>query len=376
MLILNNLYARFRRVTNTVAFIPAIDGLRFIAIAAVVITHVRGFLLFKLAAPGTVDVTSYFDLLGRKGVLLFFVISGFILGLPFARHYIQGAQKVDLKKYFLRRFTRLEPPYFLTMISCFLLLTWKYHLSFKIYLGSLLASLVYLHNVLPVYSSVNQVAWSLEVEIQFYLLVPFLVMVYRLAAYQRRLLFATIILIFPLLQFLFPASKETLYSFIQYFVAGMLLADLFLCNISFASLKGWSSAFIGGVCFFLIFSLPIYRSFVWEAVFIFLVVGFYLLVLTHKFWKLIFSFGLLTSIGGMCYTIYLWHDIIMSGVGSIVLKFKLFNIYALNFTFRFGVITLAILAFSSLFYLFIERPCMDRQWPLKLLRAVREKFSA
>jgi peptidoglycan/LPS O-acetylase OafA/YrhL len=50
------------------------------------------------------------------------VISGFILGLPFAAHYLKGKRAVPLRPYFLRRLTRLEPPYIINLLICFTLL--------------------------------------------------------------------------------------------------------------------------------------------------------------------------------------------------------------------------------------------------------------
>ena len=60
-------------------------------------------------------------MVGFRGVELFFVISGFILGLPFAAHYLKGAAPVSLRKYYLRRLTRLEPPYIVALLVLFIL---------------------------------------------------------------------------------------------------------------------------------------------------------------------------------------------------------------------------------------------------------------
>ena len=53
------------------------------------------------------------------GVPLFFAISGMILGLPFARYWLLQGPKVSLRRYFLRRVTRLEPPYIASMLLLF-----------------------------------------------------------------------------------------------------------------------------------------------------------------------------------------------------------------------------------------------------------------
>ncbi len=53
---------------------------------------------------------------GDRGVELFFVISGMILAMPFARQYLTDGKSVSLRKYYMRRVTRLEPPYILSVI--------------------------------------------------------------------------------------------------------------------------------------------------------------------------------------------------------------------------------------------------------------------
>jgi peptidoglycan/LPS O-acetylase OafA/YrhL len=100
-------------------------------------------------------------------VELFYGISGFILGVPFASHYLLNAPRVNLKQYFLRRLTRLEPPYFLSLIAWAAMQWAVAHRSLSNMAPHLAASSVYLHNLIfggfP--GSVNSVAWSLEVEV-------------------------------------------------------------------------------------------------------------------------------------------------------------------------------------------------------------------
>ena len=94
-------------------FIPQIDGLRFVAISSVALFHV-----YAALERGAIPPTLAFNTdLAKRGVELFFAISGFILGVPFASHYLLNAPKVDPKRYFLRRLTRLEPPYFLSLFA-------------------------------------------------------------------------------------------------------------------------------------------------------------------------------------------------------------------------------------------------------------------
>src|SRR5882672_10637739 len=111
----NWLLARLSRETSSGRFIPEMDGLRFAAIGMVVLFHLNGYLIGKSqryhSSPPSSDWLAQAALVGFRGVELFFVISGFILGLPFAAQHIEGRPPVGLRKYYVRRLTRLEPPY-------------------------------------------------------------------------------------------------------------------------------------------------------------------------------------------------------------------------------------------------------------------------
>ena len=168
---------RFRRVTSSGSYMPEVDGLRFIAIAMVVgMAHTGTYM--QDAVLQVYDKSSYasqFLLEGVYGVSVFFIISGFILALPFATQKLLNGKQVSLQQYFLRRVTRLEPTYIVTLILYFVMRIWilKYE-SFNELLPHFFASLFYVHNIVyDAHSAVNGVAWSLEVEIQFYLLAPF-----------------------------------------------------------------------------------------------------------------------------------------------------------------------------------------------------------
>src|ERR1051325_6478659 len=92
------LVQRFSRVTSSGEFIPEIDGPRFIAITAVIFHHLIAHYLTATQRMGPVCLPAdWYQVYSRSrlvslvfpgyfGVHLFFVISGFILALPFARH--------------------------------------------------------------------------------------------------------------------------------------------------------------------------------------------------------------------------------------------------------------------------------------------------
>ena len=139
---------------------------------------------------------------GYRGVDLFFVISGMIVALPFARHFLLGSKPVPLRKYYLRRLTRIEPPYIASLFLIIVLFRVYQHGLPTGYTAHVLASFFYQHSlVFGEVSTVNPVAWSLEVEIQFYIVAPVVMQFYRIRRTRlRRALLIVIILAIGLAQ--------------------------------------------------------------------------------------------------------------------------------------------------------------------------------
>jgi len=227
----------FKRITSTGSFIPEIDGLRFIAIISVVLMHISTFINVK-------DLNKYSDIIdysclkniiahGHFGVQLFFVISGFILGLPFAKYFIANEKKVNIKNYFLRRLTRLEPPYILIMtILLFSLVFFSKSIDFNNGIKSYFASIIYSHNFIygiGVFPKLNDVAWSLEIEVQFYTMAPIMAYIFSIKSPSlRRLIFVLIGLFSLFLANFISLPFISLINYLAYFIIGFLLADLYV----------------------------------------------------------------------------------------------------------------------------------------------------
>ncbi|MGH9819227.1 MAG: acyltransferase family protein, partial [Pyrinomonadaceae bacterium] len=174
----------FRRETVSTEFIPVIDGLRFLAILMVVLYHINAYILEKssslVTTPYFFNSSANIFAFGHQGVQLFFVISGFILAMPFMRQRLGLSEKrVSLGQYYFRRLTRLEPPYVISTLLLFLslalIVSEKYSLSDLA--ASLVASLLYVNNIVfpGEFPRINSVTWSLEIEIQFYLIAPLMI---------------------------------------------------------------------------------------------------------------------------------------------------------------------------------------------------------
>lgn len=139
----------------------SLDGLRALAILAVLWHHHADHALPGLA----------FTARGFLGVDLFFIISGFLITTLLLREKSQTGT-ISLRGFYLRRFLRILPPYYLMLLvvaaTAFLkpgatgLDAVRHDLPYAVF---------FLSNLVPM-QSLLAITWSLSVEEQFYLLAP------------------------------------------------------------------------------------------------------------------------------------------------------------------------------------------------------------
>src|SRR6266513_220160 len=142
---------------------PGLDLLRSLAIIVVVVYHAA---LFGFKLPGRIDR------FGWIGVDLFFVLSGYLIGgqllAPLARD-----QRISLGRFFTRRALRIMPAYFVVLAIYFLLPSWREYSEMSQPLWKFLLSV---QNIALHGGTAFSHAWSLAVEDQFYLALPFLLL--------------------------------------------------------------------------------------------------------------------------------------------------------------------------------------------------------
>jgi peptidoglycan/LPS O-acetylase OafA/YrhL len=141
----------------------ALDGLRFLAAAGVVLYHFTArWSQVWGQDPGTVfphlgHVAMYFSL----GPELFFVISGFVI--------LMTAWGRDVPHVVASRVARLYPGYWLAVIATSVLLLWIWPQGKNITPGESLVNLTMLQSLFGV-RNVDGVYWTLFVELRFYVL--------------------------------------------------------------------------------------------------------------------------------------------------------------------------------------------------------------
>lgn len=140
------------------------DSLRAIAVLGVVIFHVTS-ITGEINRP---VIGSLFPILGTEGLTLFFVISGFLLYRPFVAARARGQPLPSARRYARRRALRIVPAYWtaLTVLAIFPGIVgvfsgdwWRYYFFGQLYSNRTLGAGI-------------PVAWTLCVEVSFYLALP------------------------------------------------------------------------------------------------------------------------------------------------------------------------------------------------------------
>ena len=363
------LTAPFARVTSSGFFLPQLDGLRFIAILAVFLFHLGIYVkAHALVAPGRGWADSLLGHLidtGDLGVQLFFVISGFILALPFAAHFLEGKPPVRLGHYYLRRLTRLEPPYLINLALIFTLLVFVNHRSEL--LPNLFASagyVAYLTTGEP--SLINAVAWSLEVEVQFYLLAPVLSFVFCIRGLtMRRATIAAAMLAGIILHQGLGFTEKTLLGNLQYFMAGFFLCDLYLGSWKRNPSASWRWD-LGGLLAWIGMAAAHRLGPAWACSLPLLILIAYCGALRGAIFPKVLGNPWPATIGGMCYTIYLYHYFFISLVGRFTAHWLAAVSFPLAFLVQFFLIAPVVLAGCAILFATFERPFMNREWPARV----------
>ena len=326
---------------GSVNAIPEADGLRAVAVLLVMVFHAWYFvpgLSAKIGSQEYLYPTYYLS----SGVQLFFVLSGFLLFLPYARWLFGLQRQPSWWLFYKRRLLRVGPAYWTNLLIL--------ALATPITVGlvmSVLAHAVFLHNVFvsPAYG-LNSVYWTMAVEVQFYVALP--AIAWAIAALGRRigkmlagaLILGGLTLISLLCAGLSSHSSLTripvvstalvthygLPFWLSVFSAGMAcsLAYVYLTQVRGptasipASLTRWSlplfaSALLAGVA---VASLPVLhylpaKSQVFGWVFAAMLLS---VVCGSSGLRKVFASRLLRFIGLISYSLYLWHLVVLLAI--------------------------------------------------------------
>ncbi|MCW2783479.1 MAG: hypothetical protein JWR35_3930 [Marmoricola sp.] len=324
----NNWLSRARSETSFSAqygYIPALDGLRLLAVTIVVIRHF--------------DISDRVP--GGFGVSIFFFISGFLITrLLLAEEKKYG--KIGLGNFYIRRFIRLLPPLLLmgaVAIPVLFLIdadnfAWNRVILSFTYLGNLSELTVIFFHWDQGWGELGPL-WSLAVEEHFYLLLPPLLL--ALKRPRSRLVAVAAVVVVPLiLRLAVYATVDAKYADpINYLSTPMrldalawgVLLTLLLDDNRLRSLtKGRTQhLLVWGGCLAMFFTL-----FHWSSMYeiaikytpqsIAIGTSFLGVLFAHRYlWlRIILEFPPIRYLGSISYEIYLWHALIFTLVTKMI----------------------------------------------------------
>lgn len=212
--------------------IPSLDGIRAISILMVCYGHLSGTRHFPVSIP---EYGRWCGDVAHLGVLVFFVISGFLITqLLMSEREVTGA--ISLKRFYLRRIVRIFPAFYVfILVMAIAVLLGAVHLTGR----DFAFALTYTVNFEPNRALQIGHLWSLSIEEQFYLLWPLTLLVLR----ERRALIVAGAAIFtgPLVR---VAIREWIFHVDPHSLNGMMTSfpamfDYLAAGCALALLQPW-----------------------------------------------------------------------------------------------------------------------------------------
>lgn len=337
------------------ARIQEIDGLRGIAILAVIVCHWFTLPLHPLLY--NLRIANSFKLLAH-GVDLFFVISGFLIGTIL--------QRIDspsgLRAFYIRRIVRIWPLYYLLLFLIYMALPEKSMFSRVPYWSFVFFIFNFWESFGKNLHLSLGMLWSIAVEEQFYMLGPILFSVFNRKQISFFLL--TYIFLSPIVRLvLFDTTPLNLWRFTPVRIDGIaigLLLSMYLSSAENFSFVAKHIRFFRYLMFLLLALLiPAWIMFSFRA---WVAFGFSLVAATFGCVLLVvqvqsslgqkirfLNWGLLRYMGLRCYSIYLFH-ISISYVAITISD----NVYI-----DLIIESALILLLAHLFWRYVEMPFMN-----------------
>ncbi len=312
-----------------------LDSLRGLAALAVFFSHALSMINLKDRPYASLIEKSVLHIFwdGSAAVVLFFVLSGFVLALP----YVGEKEKpVDFIPFIIRRIFRIYPAYYAALAISILLKFYIFRMGGLNGLSAFMTqfwdwpnehltwSSVVKHMIMigPKYSmgQIDPIIWSLVVEMKVSLVFPFIIPVIR--RIKTLWVAAAFFVVFVVL---YEITKSDILSYIPLFILGGLIARFRQTLVDwFRKLPVWVCLVIGAVSIVLytfrysVPELPHINYTRQNFVIGFGVALIILLVISRQQLSSILSLAPLKYLGDISYSFYLLHFPILMTVTSLI----------------------------------------------------------
>lgn len=317
--------------------LSVINGLRGYAILGVIYFHLIGVFFNR---PGWFSILlgdfPIFPLTylghGWLGVDLFFILSGFVLYLPYANGSREFKTKENLWSFYKNRASRLLPLYYISLIISIFFIVHESNIhDWSFWKNMILMFTVSFNFTKETFiPSYNYVLWSLGIEVLFSIVFPLLIWVIVKKGITR---FCVVVFylsfIIRIISIYYPnynvaphlnMIKDSLFGRLDDFAAGMMLCHLYVTNWKQKWFEQYSrllfllSLFVITLgCYFSDYVFLGYIPSYFEPLInTFFQIGFGLLTLSLLHMeqnpiRFLFTNKLVQLSGMMCYSLYLWH---------------------------------------------------------------------
>jgi peptidoglycan/LPS O-acetylase OafA/YrhL len=340
-----------------------LDAIRGIAACIVVLWHFYQVLSpehFPVWIRGTMECTPlYLFISGTESVMLFFLLSGFVLSLPFHRN--PGGQ--TYRSFLVKRIARIYFPYAVALLVAVLGNAYYHGLDINPWFAETWAGPVDLSTLLQHtfflgnydYSAFNTAFWSLVYEMRISLIFPFLCLLVIRSGWVRAIFLAIGIAVLSVLLRVagVPGQTTETVKYVSFFIIGILLAQFAPLIREVLSKAPQYLRSVGILSSALCYSLGhLFPGAVKDALILtgasgILVAGFSEPAITKMLLWPLFQF-----LGRISYSIYLLHGTILY-----LLVYAFYPRIPLPWLFL--PLVVGVLAASTAFYYLIEKPSIQ-----------------
>jgi peptidoglycan/LPS O-acetylase OafA/YrhL len=314
------------------------------------------------------------------GVVLFFVLSGFLIGGQIMEEV--DRENFSFYRFYLKRFWRIFPPYYFSILVISVIYFTGLPYTSVILPGTGMGEFMmdvfyhvfYLQNYISS-PKLQSIYWSLGVEEQFYIVIPLLLFFISTRARRGLTIFLVVVAAVDIAVSLyllynyrhgFDLSTPPFYTYFSTIVFGVLAARIFMSQGQRLTRPGVLRklvlivAALGlAVSFFLGGEVEDNAGFWWSIP----VTGLSFAAL--MLWATTYGLGrdmrlnrFFSLVARLSYSMYLYHVMLILPVKYLVSSYWTPNSF-FDFLFVFALYFTAVVALSAFFYRLIDMPCMD-----------------